>query len=49
MVIFEGGSVGAILAGCDIFQIRCTVITGTNILSLHVFNRVGPFVTKAAS
>ena len=45
----EGGEVGAILAGCDIFLIHCTVRTGTNIFSLHVSNRVGPFVTKAAS
>ena len=45
----KGGAVGAILAGCDIFQIHFTVRKGTNILSLHVFNRVGPFVTKSAS
>ena len=46
---FKVRTVAAILAGCDIFWIYCTVITRTNILSLHVFNRVGTFVTKATS
>ena len=45
----EGGTVGAILAGCDIFWIHCTVRTETNIFSLHVFNGVGTFMTKSAS
>ena len=45
----NGGAVCAILVGCDIFWIHYTARTGTNIFSLHVFNYVGPFVTKSAS
>ena len=45
----KGGVVGAILAVLEIFRIHCTVITRKNILSLHVFNRVGTFFTKAAT
>ena len=43
----KGGMVGSILAYCDIFRIHCTVRTGTNILSLHVFNYVVPFFYKS--